>query len=102
MSALTSTAMDYTEQEAEGLMVDAVLLDPGFSVHTCALMPPAGLAWLETAPMSPPVEAAVRALAGDGDDRLSNLPPPQQITAIADPADAVRHLRQICAVASRP
>ncbi|MFB6428849.1 hypothetical protein ACFCXC_35490 [Streptomyces microflavus] len=59
-------ARGYMLQQLDGMLGQAVMADPGFSFHTRAVMPPAGIAWLSTVPMAADVAAAVWALAGDG------------------------------------
>ncbi|MGQ4431349.1 MULTISPECIES: hypothetical protein [unclassified Streptomyces] len=111
--ALTPLAADYMEQQASGLLSGAVMLDPSFSLHRRAVMPPAGLAWLESVPMTKPVTAAVRALAGEGGDRFSFLSQEERVMVLAastaarmialyDHAEALRRLHEVRAVVSRP
>ncbi|MFJ8061037.1 hypothetical protein [Streptomyces sp. NPDC096142] len=111
--ALTPLAADYMEQQASGLLSGAVMLDPAFSVHRHAVMPPAGLAWLETVPMTEPVAAAVHALAGDGGDRFSFLSQEERVMALAastaarlialyEPTEALQRLHKVREVVSRP
>ncbi|MFJ4633911.1 hypothetical protein [Streptomyces sp. NPDC088847] len=110
--ALSPLAADYMEQQASGLLSGAVMLDPGFSLHRRAVMPPAGLAWLENVAMSEPVAAAVRALAGDGGDRFSFLSQEERVmvlalstaarlTALYEPAESARRLHKVRAVVSQ-
>lgn len=66
--ALSPLAADYMEQQASGLLSGAVMLDPGFQLQRRAVMPAAGLAWLETITLGAPVAAAVRALAANSHD----------------------------------
>ncbi|MFJ9250486.1 hypothetical protein [Streptomyces sp. NPDC101776] len=111
--ALSPLAADYMEQQASGLLSGAVRLDPGFSLHRRAVMPPAGLVWLESVAMSEPVAAAVHALAGDGADRFSVLSQEERVMALAistaarlialyPPAEAQRRLHDVRAVVSQP
>ncbi|MFJ8062775.1 integrase core domain-containing protein [Streptomyces sp. NPDC096142] len=67
-AALSPLAADYMEQQASGLLSGAVMLDPGFQLQRRAVMPAAGLAWLETITLGAPVAAAVRALAANSRD----------------------------------
>ena len=110
--ALTPLAADYMEQQASGLLSGAVMLDPDFSLHRRAVMPPAGLAWLESLAMTGPVAAAVRALAGDGGDRFSFLSQEERVMALAistaarltalyEPAEAARRLHEVRTVVSQ-
>ncbi|WP_405772659.1 hypothetical protein OHU34_44205 (plasmid) [Streptomyces sp. NBC_00080] len=48
---MARASADYMEQQTSALLTDAVLLDSDFALHRRAVMPPAGLAWLETVPM---------------------------------------------------
>ncbi|MFJ2162757.1 hypothetical protein [Streptomyces sp. NPDC087856] len=109
--ALTPLAADYMEQQASGLLSGAVMLDPDFSLHRQAVMPPSGLAWLESVAMTEPVAAAVRALAGDGGDRFPLLSQEERVmalsistaarlTALYEPAEAARRLLEVRAVVS--
>ncbi|MER7645532.1 hypothetical protein [Streptomyces sp. NPDC126522] len=109
--ALTPLAANYMEQQASGPLSGTVMLDPGFALHRRAVMPPAGLAWLESVPMTEPFAAAVRALAGDGGDRFSLLPQEKRVMALAistaarlttlyEPAEAARRLLEVRAVVS--
>ncbi|MGW6928336.1 hypothetical protein ACWGA9_44970 [Streptomyces sp. NPDC054950] len=111
--ALSPLAADYMEQQASALLTDAVLLDSGFSLHRRAVMPPSGLAWLETVPMPGPVAAAVYALAGDGSDQLSRLGQEERIMALAvstaarltalyEPGEMLRRLHDVRDVVSQP
>ncbi|MFJ9381984.1 hypothetical protein [Streptomyces sp. NPDC101455] len=111
--ALSPLAADYMEQQASGLLSGAVMLDPDFSLHRRAVMPPAGLAWLENLPMAKPVAAAVHALAGDGADRFSVLSQEERVMALAistaarltalyPPDEAQRRLHDVRAVVSQP
>ncbi|MFF2306034.1 hypothetical protein ACFVVP_26450 [Streptomyces sp. NPDC058128] len=59
-------ARAYMWQMLDGMLSDAVLADPGFDLSRRAVMPPAGVAWLSTVPMSEDVAALVWGLAGDG------------------------------------
>ncbi|MFI5888155.1 hypothetical protein [Streptomyces sp. NPDC051554] len=110
--ALTPLAADYMEQQASGLLSGAVMLDPDFALHRRAVMPPAGLAWLESVAMTEPVATAVRALAGDGGDRFSFLSQEERVMALAlstaarltalyPPAEAERRLHKVRAVVSQ-
>lgn len=111
--ALSPLAADYMEQQASGLLSGAVMLDPGFSPHRRAVMPPAGLVWLESVSMTEPVATAVRALAGDGGGRFSFLSQEERVMALAlstaarlaalyEPAEGVRRLHKVRDVVSRP
>ncbi|MFD5430303.1 hypothetical protein [Streptomyces sp. NPDC127084] len=111
--ALSPLAADYMEQQASGLLTGAVMLDPDFSLNRRALMPPAGLAWLESVPMCETIAAAVHALAGDGGDRLSLLAQEERLMALAistaarlvalyQPDEALRRLHEVRDVVSRP
>ncbi|MFB7411387.1 hypothetical protein ACFCZ2_29830 [Streptomyces sp. NPDC056202] len=59
-------ARAYMCQMLDGMLSDAVLADPGFDLSRRAVMPPAGVVWLSTVPMSEDVAALVWGLAGDG------------------------------------
>ncbi|MFE2118604.1 hypothetical protein ACFXAY_35115 [Streptomyces microflavus] len=59
-------ARGYMLQQLDRMLSQTVMADPGFSFRTRAVMPPAGIAWLSTVPMTDDVAAAVWALAGDG------------------------------------
>ena len=111
VQALTPLAPDYMDQQASGLLSGTVILDPDFSLHRQAVMPPSGLAWLESVAMTEPVAAAVRALAGDGGDRFSLLSQEERVmalsistaarlTALYEPAEAARRLLEVRAVVS--
>ncbi|MFD4874463.1 hypothetical protein ACFWOB_13965 [Streptomyces sp. NPDC058420] len=78
--ALSPLAAGYMEQQVSGLLSSPDMLDPGFSPDRRALMPPAGLTWLENVSVSEPVSTAVRALAGDGAERLALLPQEERVT----------------------
>ncbi|MGW3312116.1 hypothetical protein ACWDG9_36670 [Streptomyces sp. NPDC001073] len=111
--ALTPLAADYMEQQASGLLSGAIMLDPDFAQYRRAVMPPAGLTWLESVPMTERVATAVRALVGNGDDRFSFLSQEERVMALAvstaarltalyPPAEAERRLHQVRPVVSHP
>ncbi|MGW6523239.1 hypothetical protein [Streptomyces sp. NPDC054962] len=110
--ALSPLAADYMEQQASALLTDAVLLDSDFALHRRAVMPPAGLAWLETVPMPGPVAAAVYALAGDGSNQLSRLCQEvrnmalavsiaARLTALYEPGEMLRRLHNVRDIVSQ-
>ncbi|MFJ9901004.1 hypothetical protein ACIQPR_47615 [Streptomyces sp. NPDC091280] len=111
--ALSPLAADYIEQQASGLLSGAVMLNPDFALNRRAVMPPAGLVWLESVAMTEPVAATVRALAGDGSDRFSFLSKKERVMALAvstaarlialyEPAETMRRLHEVREVVSGP
>jgi hypothetical protein len=107
-----ATAQAYMEQQLAGLLSEAVVADPSFSLNQRAVIGPAGMTWLESVPMSATVRAAVWALAGDGGDHLSGLTADDRMTVFAlstaaravaawGPEDTIRRLDRVRDCVSR-
>ncbi|MFD7576111.1 hypothetical protein ACFV6U_37260 [Streptomyces sp. NPDC059810] len=107
-------ARDYMRQQLEGLLYDAVLADPSFSLHRRAVMGPAGREWLRAAPMSGDVAEAVLELARDGGDAAFRRMSDDEVTmvlalstaargvAVWGVAGTIERLQRSRAVVSRP
>ncbi|MFB7234918.1 hypothetical protein ACFCXK_09095 [Streptomyces sp. NPDC056269] len=107
-------ARAYMWQMLDGMLSDAVLADPGFDLSRRAVMPPAGVAWLSSVPMSEDVAALVWGLAGDGgagpwlrmsaEDRATAYAVSVAARGIAvwGPDQLLAHLARTRAAVSRP
>ncbi|MGN2365518.1 hypothetical protein [Streptomyces luridiscabiei] len=77
-------ARGYMLQQLDRMLSQAVMADHGFSFHTRAVMPPAGIVWLSTVLMAADVAAAVWALAGDaGEGPWRQMTQEDRATALA-------------------
>ncbi|MEV7445652.1 hypothetical protein AB0O22_31715 [Streptomyces sp. NPDC091204] len=77
------TTQAYARQQLCGLLHDAVLARPNFSLNRPAVLGPAGRTWLQHVTMHGPVADTVMALADDGADPRHHLDDNQWIAAYA-------------------
>ncbi|MFD9307817.1 hypothetical protein ACFWCB_34950 [Streptomyces sp. NPDC060048] len=82
-STACPTTQAYARQQLCGLLHDAVLARPNFSLNRPAVLGPAGRTWLQHVTMNGPVADTVIALADEGSDPRHHLDDNQWIATYA-------------------